>query len=205
MSPPRLRQFLQSGLRLGKRMSSDGFRRRAICYFWFGTVEPRAATAPHLMAMAAVDGKKSRPYGVGNVGFGEAIGTNFSKYAMFFNGRARRPEYWYWILFVTLISMLTAILNTVVFLTTSKVLEVFLALILLGLHLTLLGLLLPSLGVTVRRLHDIDRSGCWILIVFLPIIGHIVLFVFMCLRGTAGPNRFGQKPALSSVPGPARR
>jgi uncharacterized membrane protein YhaH (DUF805 family) len=60
--------------------------------------------------------------------------------------------------------------------------------------LSSLGLLLPNLAVTVRRLHEIDRSGWWMLIVFVPIVGAIVLFVFMCLRGTAGPNRFGQEP-----------
>ena len=45
-----------------------------------------------------------------------------------------------------------------------------------------------------RRLHDIDRSGWWMLILLLPLIGAIVMFVFMCLRGTPGPNRFGQDP-----------
>jgi uncharacterized membrane protein YhaH (DUF805 family) len=47
----------------------------------------------------------------------------------------------------------------------------------------------------VRRLHDIDRSGWWTLIPLVPVVGAIVLFVFMCLRGTAGPNRFGPEPA----------
>ena len=58
-----------------------------------------------------------------------------------------------------------------------------------------LGLFLPSLAVTVRRLHDTDRSGWWILIAFVPFVGAVVLIVFMCLPGTAGPNRFGPQLA----------
>jgi uncharacterized membrane protein YhaH (DUF805 family) len=54
-----------------------------------------------------------------------------------------------------------------------------------------LGLLLPSLAVAVRRLHDIDRSGWWILIGLVPLGGLIILIVFACLRGTPGTNRFG--------------
>jgi uncharacterized membrane protein YhaH (DUF805 family) len=117
------------------------------------------------------------------MGLGEAIGTCFSKYATF-GGRARRPEYWYWVLFGLLVGIVAGTLDAIVFGSTSQVFSL----------LSSLGLLLPNLAVTVRRLHDIDRSGWWMLILLLPIIGAIVLFVFMCLRGTAGPNRFGQDP-----------
>ena len=57
-----------------------------------------------------------------------------------------------------------------------------------------LGNFLPSLAVGVRRLHDTDRSGWWLLIAFIPLIGAIVLLVFFCTRGTPGPNRFGNDP-----------
>jgi uncharacterized membrane protein YhaH (DUF805 family) len=114
------------------------------------------------------------------MGFGEAIRTCFSKYVTF-GGRARRPEYWYWVLFGVLVGIVTGILDVVVFGTSSGVFST----------LSSLALLLPGLAVTVRRLHDIDRSGWWIFILLLPIIGAIILFVFMCLRGTAGSNRFG--------------
>jgi uncharacterized membrane protein YhaH (DUF805 family) len=60
--------------------------------------------------------------------------------------------------------------------------------------LSSLGLLLPNLAVTARRLHDIDRSAWWILIMLVPIVGAIILFMFMCLRGTFGLNRFGPEP-----------
>ena len=58
-----------------------------------------------------------------------------------------------------------------------------------------LGLFLPSLAVAMRRQHDTDRSGWWILIALVPLIGAIILIVMMCQRGTAGPNRFGPEPA----------
>ena len=118
------------------------------------------------------------------MGFGEAVSTCFSKYATF-TGRARRPEYWYWVLFGVGVGIVATILDAIVFDTTSSVFSI----------LSSLGLLLPNLAVTVRRLHDIDRSGWWMFILLLPLIGAIVMFVFMCLRGTPGPNRFGQDPA----------
>ena len=57
-----------------------------------------------------------------------------------------------------------------------------------------LALLLPNLAVGARRLHDTDRSGWFLLLVFIPLIGIIILIVWWCQRGTAGPNRFGPDP-----------
>jgi uncharacterized membrane protein YhaH (DUF805 family) len=57
-----------------------------------------------------------------------------------------------------------------------------------------LALFLPTLAVAVRRLHDTDRTGWWILIGLIPLIGWIIYLVFMCQRGTEGPNRFGEDP-----------
>jgi uncharacterized membrane protein YhaH (DUF805 family) len=98
-----------------------------------------------------------------------------------FNGRARRSEYWFYILFYMLIIIALALLE---------------ALLMPGVltGLFTLGLLLPSLAVAVRRLHDTDRSGWWVLIAFLPLIGGLVLLVFMVLDGTEGENRFGPSP-----------
>ena len=56
------------------------------------------------------------------------------------------------------------------------------------------AVILPALSVTVRRLHDLDRTGWWCLIPFIPIIGSIVILVFACMRGTDGTNRFGPDP-----------
>ena len=57
-----------------------------------------------------------------------------------------------------------------------------------------LGVLLPSLGVAVRRLHDTDRSGWWLLIGLIPLIGLIVLIVFFVMDSQPGQNRFGANP-----------
>ena len=57
-----------------------------------------------------------------------------------------------------------------------------------------LAAIVPCLALTVRRLHDTDRGGLWILISLVPLIGGVVLFVFMLLEGTSGGNRFGPDP-----------
>ena len=57
-----------------------------------------------------------------------------------------------------------------------------------------LGLFLPTLAVQVRRLHDLDRSGWWILISLIPLVGAIILLVWACTKGTDGENRFGSDP-----------
>ena len=57
-----------------------------------------------------------------------------------------------------------------------------------------LAMLLPTLAVGVRRLHDTDRSGWWLLIAFIPLVGIIVLIIFFVHKGTTGPNRFGPDP-----------
>ncbi len=63
-----------------------------------------------------------------------------------------------------------------------------------------LAVFLPSLAVSVRRLHDIDRSGWWTLLILIPLVGYIVLLVFFVKIGTDGPNRFGTDPkGLGSV------
>lgn len=114
------------------------------------------------------------------MGFGDAIATCFQKYVVF-AGRAPRPEYWYWALFQFLLMIGLTIVDLVVFGTSKGIFTTIATLV----------LLLPSLAVTVRRLHDIDNSGWWILISLIPLIGVIVLIVKFCTRGTAGPNRFG--------------
>ena len=57
-----------------------------------------------------------------------------------------------------------------------------------------LATILPSLAVAVRRLHDLDRTGWWIFIGLIPLIGWIILIIWYCTRGTVGPNRFGPDP-----------
>jgi uncharacterized membrane protein YhaH (DUF805 family) len=120
------------------------------------------------------------------MGFGEAI-TSVLKNYITFTGRAPRSEYWFWALFLLIIGIVANILDAVVF-PRSSVGSGPVSLI------VSLGLLLPNISVGIRRLHDIDRTGWWLLICLIPIIGIIVLLVWACTRGTLGPNRFGPDP-----------
>jgi uncharacterized membrane protein YhaH (DUF805 family) len=111
--------------------------------------------------------------------FVEAIKSGFNKYVTF-SGRAARSEYWYWTLFAIIADIVAAIIN------------VFVALGFVGLVVSL-ALLLPSIAVAIRRLHDLDRTGWWLLLAFTG-IGAIVLLVWDCMKGTTGSNRFGADP-----------
>lgn len=107
-----------------------------------------------------------------------------------FTGRARRKEYWMYLLVSVIISVVLAILD--------GILGISLLGVLYG-----LAVLLPSLAVGARRLHDTGRSGWWQLIGIVPIIGSIVLIVFFALDGQRQPNMYGPDPknALDGVAG----
>ena len=129
--------------------------------------------------------------------FGDSIRTCLSKYVTW-QGRASRSEYWYFILFAVLCYVAAAVIDNVLG-TTFKMPNPA-----TGLEqsmgygyaymLVALGLLLPSLSVLVRRLHDTDRSGWWYWIVLVPLIGGILLIVWFCSRGTDGINTYGADP-----------
>ncbi len=102
--------------------------------------------------------------------FGESISTCFSKYADF-NGRATRPEFWWFFLFCLLGSIAASVVSDTMNMLFS------------------LGTLLPSLAVGARRLHDTDRSGWFLLLWLLPVIGWIVLVVFSAQEAKE-PNRY---------------
>jgi uncharacterized membrane protein YhaH (DUF805 family) len=112
------------------------------------------------------------------------------KYADF-TGRARRSEYWLFWLFCLILEVAAL---AVVGVMGGDPSPTNLGLGGLLLCAIVLGLFVPSLAVTFRRLHDTDRSAWWILIAFLPLIGGLVLFVFTVLDGTPGTNRFGPDP-----------
>jgi len=109
------------------------------------------------------------------------------QYAVF-KGRARRKEYWFFILFNLIASL---VLTVVDFMTGSLDAELGMGL-LSGLYS--LAVLIPSLAVTVRRLHDTGRTGWWLLIGLIPLIGAIVLLVFMLLDSQPGDNEYGANP-----------
>ena len=114
------------------------------------------------------------------------------KYAVF-KGRARRKEYWYFILFNTIISFVLSVMEEAAGgLGPEEVVG------LLG-GIYALAMLIPTLAVSVRRLHDTGRSGWWILIVLIPFIGFIVMLVFMVLDGTPGQNQYGANPKEATV------
>ena len=99
-----------------------------------------------------------------------------------FSGRARRKEYWMYFLVYFLITLVCGVVEGV--LSMPGTLTTIVALV----HL------LPSLGVTVRRLHDTGRSGWWILLSFIPIIGALVLLYFMVISGEPQDNAYGPNP-----------
>lgn len=109
------------------------------------------------------------------------------KYADF-SGRARRKEYWMFALLLIVVSFVLGIVEGVVGLTG-----------MVGPYgplsaLFMLAIIVPSIAVGVRRLHDTGRSGWWMLIGLVPFIGAIVLLVFYVLEGTRGPNEYGPDP-----------
>nr|WP_315021415.1 DUF805 domain-containing protein [uncultured Aminipila sp.] len=103
------------------------------------------------------------------------------KYATF-SGRARRKEYWMFSLFNAIIYLVLIGASKVLF-------DNFLLAIIYD-----LAIIIPALAVSVRRLHDINKSGFWVLISFIPVIGGIWLLVLTCMEGTPGENRFGANP-----------
>ena len=118
------------------------------------------------------------------MGFQEAIKAFFSNYVKF-DGRSARSEYWWPVLAMTIVNYLIIL---PIQLLISEGLGGIISLIFS------LAIILPSIAVAVRRLHDTDKSGWWYLLVFIPIIGWIALIVFFASKGTDGPNRFGSDP-----------
>jgi uncharacterized membrane protein YhaH (DUF805 family) len=116
-----------------------------------------------------------------------------NKYADF-NGRARRKEYWMWTLYYTIVLLFAMVLDNV-----------------LGLNFELLGQnlgygwlyvtigithLVPGLGIVVRRLHDVGKSGWFYLIILIPLIGFIWILVLFCTEGDKKDNKWGSNPKL---------
>jgi uncharacterized membrane protein YhaH (DUF805 family) len=109
------------------------------------------------------------------------------KYAVF-NGRARRKEYWMFVLFNVIIALVLFILELI---TNSLAITVLY-------YIYGLAVLVPSLAVTVRRLHDTNRTGWWIFIGLVPFVGEIILLVFVATDGNSGDNQYGPDPKAGS-------
>jgi uncharacterized membrane protein YhaH (DUF805 family) len=114
-----------------------------------------------------------------------------------FNGRSRRKEYWMFTLYNIVIFLVLYIAGFVTLERTG------ISMVFFGLaFIYALAILVPNLAVSVRRLHDIDKSGWWILLAFVPVVS-LALIVLMCLEGTPGDNRFGPNPKATVTAGQA--
>ena len=114
---------------------------------------------------------------------GSAVSTCLSKYATF-SGRASKSEFWWWILFVIMVQIAAAIMTAAISPEAGGALT----------GLVSLGLFLPGLAVQVRRLHDTGHSGWWLLLVFVPLIGIIVLLVWWLGASAPAANQYGEPP-----------
>ncbi|MBO0589251.1 DUF805 domain-containing protein [Sporosarcina sp. E16_8] len=104
-----------------------------------------------------------------------------------FSGRARRTEYWLFYLFTIVISFIMSIVDIALGLDFSDELGVFTLIF-------LLIILIPGLSVTVRRLHDSGKSGFWILLNFIPLIGNFIVFILTLLDSQSELNQYGPNP-----------
>jgi uncharacterized membrane protein YhaH (DUF805 family) len=98
-----------------------------------------------------------------------------------FEGRARRSEYWYFALVNIIISVILGVIDSVIGIS-----------VLGGIYS--LAVLVPSIAVGVRRMHDIGKSGWYLLVALIPIAGFIWLLVLLCKEGDTGPNEYGADP-----------
>jgi len=107
----------------------------------------------------------------------ESIASGFRHYVNF-RGRALRSQYWWWTLFVSVVAIIANVIQNA-----TNVDWLF--------AVVALALFLPGLSVAIRRLHDTNRRGWWILIGLIPIVGWIILFIWYVSKGTEGDNNYG--------------
>jgi uncharacterized membrane protein YhaH (DUF805 family) len=126
------------------------------------------------------------------VSFGDAVKVCFNKYVDF-NGRARRSEFWWWTLFTVILGIVAGIIDAILGTRSASGTGV------VG-SLVNLAVLLPSLAVGARRLHDTGRSGWWQLLWLVCLVGWIFLIVWLC-QDSQGDNKYGSSPK-AGMPGP---
>lgn len=130
--------------------------------------------------------------------FGQAVACGFSNYFVF-SGRASRPEFWLWVLFAIIGAIVTNLLDGAFFVYHGEISPLNSPLS----NIFTVMALLPSVSVAIRRLHDIDQTGWWMLLA-LTGIGIVVLLYWQSLEGTEGQNRFGPDPLAPQRPLPHR-
>jgi uncharacterized membrane protein YhaH (DUF805 family) len=139
--------------------------------------------------------------------FTEAVQTVYRNYAKF-DGRASRPEYWWFVLFYLLVAIaawtIAIALGGAGTFTDSDTYPYYryspsplFSIMLLGLAIFAIATFLPGLAVAVRRLHDTDKSGWWLLLSFVPYIGGIAVLILLALPSSAGINQYGPPPGMA--------
>jgi len=118
--------------------------------------------------------------------FQTAVKTCFNKYATF-SGRASRSEYWWWTLFVIVASIILQAVDFAIGFGDWGLLS----------NIFSLATIVPSIAVAARRLHDVNKSGWWQLLVIVPLVGWIILLIWVIKKGSTDENRFG--PAVVTV------
>lgn len=113
--------------------------------------------------------------------FSEAVKDGFDHYVNF-EGRASRSSFWWWVLFVIIVSIVANIIDSAADIAIFSI-------------IVSLGLFLPGLSKAIRRLHDTGRSGWWVLIGLIPLIGFIVLLIFYLEKSEPADNQYGPAPA----------
>jgi uncharacterized membrane protein YhaH (DUF805 family) len=149
--------------------------------YWDGSLWTADPARPQDTAATAYPQQSYDELAQGPMSITDAVTTCLTKYVDF-SGRARRSEYWWFALALFVVSLVVSLFGSVVHART--ILS----------DLFSLAVFLPSLAVSVRRLHDTDRSGWWYLLVLIPVVGWIILIVFMCLDSGRGANRYGPSP-----------
>ena len=122
--------------------------------------------------------------------FTNAIATCFRKYADF-SGRARRSEYWMFMLFTTIVEVLTTVIFTTIIPLTVEIDGSEFSIVYL---VACVIFILPKLAVSVRRLHDIGKSGWFYLISLIPVVGQIIFFIWCVKDSEARTNKYGKDP-----------
>jgi len=119
--------------------------------------------------------------------FQEAVERALKQNYCNFKGRASRSEFWWFVLFTFLCSVVVSFV-AIFSSTVGNILNVVVS----------LGFFLPSLGLSVRRLHDVDKSGWWVLLSFIPVVGFIVLLIWFVRESQNSPNEYGVVPNLEA-------
>ena len=125
--------------------------------------------------------------------FQDAVKVCLTKYADF-GGRARRSEYWWFVVFTALVTTLASVVDAVIGTQFGNTGLVQL--------LATLALVLPSLAVGVRRLHDVSRSGWWVFLAVIPILGALILVVAFLIRDSEPDNSYGPSPKTALMEPP---